>query len=222
MSTRNLTKTIGRSRNRRPNIHIRQPVTQSAFRAFDYAKASGRPLNTYIVINMPQASALTATDDFCRIVHKFRDWLTNKAKQGQPKTPPIYVTSFENPDNNPHVNWVVHIPDYLKTEFQKKLPKWVGKVLGKIGPFDIHVQDVDVNYDKRLAKYILKGTDSRFIQHFHLDNVYEGPQGVIWGRRTAVSQAIGIKARKRADFHPGRGRPYRPGRIYNRQPDALA
>jgi hypothetical protein len=66
-----------------------------------------------------------------------------------------------------------------------------------------------VGYEKRLAKYVVKGTDERSIRHFYLQDVH-APQGTIIGRRTGISRSIGAKARKLAKFHPGKRRPYVP------------
>jgi hypothetical protein len=187
----------------RETEHINRRVTQSAFRAFDYAKVAGPRLNTYVVINIRDTAERGATTAFEKIRHKFRDWLGRRAKLAGADVPPIYVFAFENPNGLIHVNWAVHIPEKLATEFSAKLPKWVEKVQGKVEPFDIDIQPVESNYDKRLAKYIFKGTDPHFVTHFHLQDIHE-PQGKIWGRRAAVSQAIGIRARKKAGFKPVR------------------
>jgi hypothetical protein len=187
----------------RETEHINRRVTQSAFRAFDYAKVAGQRLNTYVVINIRDKMECGATTAFEKIRHKFRDWLGRRTRMVGSHVPPIYVFAFENPNGHIHVNWAVHIPESLAAEFAIKLHKWVEKVQGKVGPFDIHIQAIDAAYDKRLAKYIFKGTDPHFKHHFHLQDIHE-PQGKIWGRRAAVSQAIGIRARKKADFKPFR------------------
>jgi hypothetical protein len=43
-------------------------------------------------------------------------------------------------------------------------------------------------------KYIFKGTDPDYVQHFHLQELH-APQGVVHGKRAGISQAIAIKAR---------------------------
>jgi hypothetical protein len=192
----------------RASDHINRRVTQSAFRAFDYAKVAGRPLNTYAVINLRDVAEQAAATAFERIRHKFRDWLGRRTRKAGQPVPPTYVFAFENPTGHVHVNWAVHIPLHLAAEFQSKLHRWVEKVQGKVGPCDIDTQPINDAYAKRLAKYIFKGTDPLFVSHFHLQDVHE-PQGKIWGRRAAISQAIGIRARKKAGFKPTR-RPYIP------------
>jgi hypothetical protein len=155
------------------------------------------------VINLRDIAEHGATTAFERIRHKFRDWLGRRTKKAGQHVPPIYVFTLENPNGHIHANWAVHVPEALATEFKNKLPKWVEKVQGKVDPYDIDMQPINAAYDKRLAKYIFKGTDPHFAHHFYLQDIHE-PQGKIWGRRAAISRAIGIRARKKAGFRQGR------------------
>ena len=193
----------------RSTHHINHKVTQSAFRAFDYAGEAGHPLNWYVVINLRDETAQAAATAFGKILHKFRDWLTNKRKTVLGCPGPIYVYAFENPSGeHVHVNWVVHIPPGWEREFDKKLRGWIRKVQGPAEPYDLSIQPINQRYAKKLAKYVLKGTDPRYVDHFHLRDEHK-PQGEVWGKRAGISQAIGRKARKKAGFHPGK-RSYRP------------
>jgi hypothetical protein len=97
------------------------------------------------------------------------------------------------------------VPDHLKVEFEKKLRRWVERVAGQIGPYDVSCQSIPEAYAKRLAKYFVKGTDPAFIDHFHLRDVH-APQGKIWGKRAGTSLSIGAAVRREAGFRPPRGR----------------
>jgi hypothetical protein len=194
---------IGESR------HINRRVTQSAFRAFDYAKADGHKLNTYVVLRLRETVAQGAATAFTRIRHKYRDWLTYRGRKLGESLSPIYVYALENPAGWLHVNWAIHIPSEMLPDFERKLEKWVARTQGPVERGDIHVQPIDPQYAKYLAKYMFKGTDPAYVRHFFLQNVHS-PQGSIYGKRAGVSQAIGIKARLRANFHPGRNRSYIP------------
>lgn len=190
----------------RRTSHINRRVTQSVLRAFDYAKDTGRPFNRYVVINLRDTPAESPTDLFRRIVHKYRDWLVNKIKKGVlPKERPIYVYSLENPNGMPHANWVIYVPPALLAEFEKKLPAWVKKAKGDVGDFDIDCQPIDQARYKRLAKYVVKGTDPAFVEHFYLGEVH-APQGQVWGRRAGASIAIGQTVRREANYRPSRRR----------------
>jgi len=201
-----MTKTKGRPSSY--TDHIGRRAAENICHAFDYAKYIEQPLNHYITLNLrgldDDADAAAA---FNRIRHKFRDWLLYATrKSGAVVKEPVYVYTIEAPsDKNPHANWVVHIPPYLSKQFQKKLNVWVARVLGEVGPFDIRVQQVNPMKDKTLAKYVIKGTDERYVSYLHLKE-FAANQGRVWGRRTATSTAIGRTVRKRAGFKPSRDR----------------
>ena len=187
----------------RSTVHINRHQAENICHAFDFAKHIGRPLNTYVVINLHEASANAAASViFERIRHKYRDWLKGRVKRlALDAQPPVYVYAHENPDENPHGNWVVHVPPRLQKEFLLKLRQWVEKAQGGVRPFDIQVKGVDPHTDKTLAKYIIKGTDPHYVPYLHLQD-FAQPQGRVFGRRATPSIAIGRAARKSAGFIP--------------------
>lgn len=201
-----MTKISGESPRLSP--HIRRRVTQNIFRAFDYVKASGDGFNLYAVVNLRDTAHQSATTAFGRICHKYRDWLAHKSKKRGEKLHPRYTFSIESPNGHCHANWVLHIPADLVAEFRQKLPKWLEKVQGDAGPFDIDVQDIVPGTEKSLAKYVLKATEPDFIDHFHLRSYAEkhGNQGTVWGKRAGVSVSIGKAARDKDGFSPRRRR----------------
>lgn len=198
-----LTKIRGQEGAYRPTDHIHRRVTQSIFRGFDYAAHAGTPLNLYVVINLREGSAASAATIFASIRHKYRDWLTHHRNKGRPVTRPVYAFSFENPNGMTHVNWAIHVPACVRHDFERKLRRWVMRAQGECGPQDICCKPINPAYAKRLAKYIVKGTDPDFVAHFHLGEVH-APQGRVWGKRAGVSPAIGKSARAVAGFRPGR------------------
>lgn len=186
----------------RGSAHISRRVTQSVFRAFDFAKAIDRPLNLYVVVNIRETEAACATTVFLRIRRKFRSWLAYKTNNS---VAPAYIYAFENPDGMPHVNWAIHVPEYLHAEFQKKLSRWVARAHQGVEQFDVSCEPVNPAYAKKLAKYIVKGTDPAYVEHFYLGDVHTD-QGVIWGKRAGISPSLGTTARREAGFRPRRGR----------------
>lgn len=182
--------------------HISRKTTQNIYRAFDYAKFRGIPFNLYIVLHLHEAESQIAATIFERVRHKYRDWLAYQAKRFGHRLPPLYVYTFEAPDN-PHVNWVLRVPPFLVDQFLEKLPKWVAKVQGPIGPYDLNVSSVepDKGY-KSLANYMVKGCDPAFIEHFHLQALHDqhGAQGTFWGRRAGVCPALNKTARDTAGY----------------------
>jgi hypothetical protein len=185
--------------------HINRRVTQSIFRACDYAIAIGLPLNFYIVINLHETTAACATSIFADIRHRFRDWLNYRRRKGCEDTPrPTYIYALENPNGtHPHANWAIHIPPQLETEFRRKLRQWVMKAQDVCGIHDCHVQPINQDYAKKLAKYIVKATDPAFIAHFYLGDE-AADQGTIYGKRAGVSPSLGHAVRREANFRPQR------------------
>lgn len=190
--------------------HIGRKAAENVCHAFDYAKHIGQPLNHYITINLRSSRAgnpKAPAEIFQAIRHKFRVWrMYALRKRGSNMMPPAYIYTLEAPSqDHPHANWVLHVPKALVEEFHAKLPQWVAKTCGEVGPFDVEVQVVDPETDKTLAKYVVKGTDPEYVEYLHLDAV-AAPQGRVWGRRVGVSPALSRAARKKADFVPRRDR----------------
>lgn len=187
--------------------HLTRHTAENICHAFDFAKYIGMPLNRYVVINLDERlSDRGATTIFSHIREKFRNWLSNAYKKHGLEPPsPAYVYVHENPDGICHVNWVVHVPEHLQAEFDRKLPGWIRKAKRELGDFDYKAQSVNPHRDKCLAKYIIKGIDEAYIAYLHLQEV-AAPQGRIFGRRATASPSIGRTARREAGFIPRRDR----------------
>ena len=91
------------------------------------------------------------------------------------------------------------------TNSEKKCERWVRRAQGDIRQFDLLASNVDIQTDKSLAKYVIKGVDQRYIAYFHMQS-YAAPQGRIWGRRAGTSPSISRTARNKAGFFPKRDR----------------
>lgn len=182
---------------------INRRTTQSIFRAFDFAAAQGTPLTHYIVIHLDDTAARSAAMAFEKIRHKYRDWQNYGLKKHGRELPPTYVFTMEKPDENPHVNWALHVPEVLSDRFEEKLHNWVERVLGTGSPFRVDVQPINQDYAKYLAKYIVKGTDPAYVDHFHLQKLHV-PQGLCIGKRAGFSPSLGPTARRESGYRPSR------------------
>jgi hypothetical protein len=180
-------------------------VTQSIFRAFDYAKAIGAPLNLYVVLNLHETASKAVATIFSDVRHRYRDWLNYiSRKQWGASATPAYIYALENPSGtHPHANWAIHIPVEFQDDFLKKLPLWLAKAQGHCGTSDCDVQPINQDYAKKLAKYIVKATDPAFIGHFYLA-AEACDQGTIYGKRAGVSPSLGHAVRRAAQFRSGR------------------
>jgi hypothetical protein len=186
---------------------ISRKMTQNIFRAFDFARACGVPFNLYVTLHIHETDAQAAATVFERIRHKYRDWLSYRARALGQTLAPMYAYSFEAP-GNPHVNWVLSIPPELLDAFRSKLPRWIGKVQGPLDRFDLRVAAINPAAYKQMANYLVKGCDPAFLQHFHLNDFFalHGPQGTFWGKRAGVSPSFNKSARAAAGYDARRRR----------------
>ena len=182
--------------------HLSKRVTQQIFNAFDFAKAKGTELTHFLVINLKdtiQQSAYTAVK---KLFHKFGDWLAYKRKKGHTTARPTYAYTLENPSDNIHLNWCVHIPTDLTEEFMEKIPKWMAKIQGSVDADTVWCSSINQSRYKSPANYMVKGTDPEFIEYFFLRPLYDekGPQGPVFGRRGGVSHSLGPKGHIGCEF----------------------
>jgi len=185
---------------------IRKKAAQNIFNAVDFALYLEKPLNYFIVINLvgaPQYDHKSALDE---IMQKYRRWNAyrnrNFRKDVEEDLKPLWVYTLENNlGDNPHANWLVHVPDGCINDFKKKLHLWCQRVLGNYSKGDVYIDEVNIDAYKQPANYILKGIDPFHMQRFHLSKFNKGPQGVVYGCRARPSNALNTSARKKANFN---------------------
>ena len=187
---------------------IRKKAAQNVFNAVDFALHLKTPLNLYILINLvgaPQYNHKMVLDD---IMQKYRRWNSYRNRVFRDRDlPPLWVYTLENNHgNNPHVNWLVHVPDSCIEDFKKKIHLWCKRVLGNYSENDIHITTVNMDAYKQPVNYILKGIDSYYVARFHLEKFYKGSQGVVFGCRARPSNALNVSARKEAGFNAAKFR----------------
>lgn len=179
---------------------INRKVVQTILHAFDFARFIDRPLNQFITIRFDNISPEEAPKAFSAVRAKCSDWLQHKQRSmGLEVEPPYYVYSFENPANDTlHVHWVAHVPAQFEAEFAEKLSQWITRST-KVAPEgqDVCIDEVDPYTDKSLGKYILKGVDPHYADHFYIEASEQGP---VFGRRATASRALQREARKKAGF----------------------
>lgn len=189
----------------RETHHISRKMVQNIMHAFNYARACGIPLNVYTTINLNETDAHASAAIFEMIRHKYRDWLSYRARKLGVRIPPMYAFTFEAPAQ-PHVNWVLRVPPSMLGDFERKLPGWTVKVQA-MRPYDLDVQRIDPDRAyKALANYICKGCDPAYIEHFYLTDLQtaHGDQGAFWGKRAGVSPALNKTAREAARYNAKR------------------
>ena len=179
----------------RPSQEIRTRQTREIMRAARHAWRLGRPLTRYIVINFPEPAEgdeLVPQRTMTAIRNKCRSWWDHKRKAEPSLGALTDVRVWENKHGILHVNWLVRVPEHLEEEFDKKLDRWLGKVVPD-QPAEAVKKTAIYNLNG-LLKYVLKGTEQNNADRFGIDPVN---QGEVWGRRAAASINLGKVARDR-------------------------
>lgn len=187
------------------SIHISRHSAENILHGFDYAKCAGYEMNYQVVIVLRERLDASGATLFKQILRKYRRWFRRvQIKHGNKPIPPIHADTKENPNNNLHVNWALHIPKYLHKEFERKVVDWVNKVQ-VCEKTDIHIQKIKPNTEKNVANYMVKGIDPIYVDYLHLGRI-ASDQGEFYGRRSNISQAVSRMARKKVGFVPKRHR----------------
>jgi hypothetical protein len=174
-----------------------------------HASRIGAPLNTFITV----AWFLTETGDldaaaFQRGNKRMAQWLRDKGAT------PAYIYAHENPasklgDAIPNTHLLVHVPTKHKSAFKAKLPGWFGATLDGATKVEPRTRRGYKGPDR--LQYMAKGADN-FTCRRHGGYRKPGGQGVVWIKRSGVSQNLGQKARDSfyAQYARGTSRPTTP------------
>ena len=167
--------------------------------AAEYAYWSNHPLNRFVTIHLEKAGVhLTAHAFITKLTKQIGDWLRVS------KMPPCYLWVLEN--HSPtglHVHLLFHVPRDRQREFSNRLRTWIKHAGGKRRPGVLNSKPIGRKPDEPsggryiaalegLLKYLLKGSDPRLC---HDLGIRHTPQGVVRGKRCAVSESLGQKAR---------------------------
>jgi hypothetical protein len=181
----------------RDSCHIDRRQARNLMDATYYARTRlvelGRPLNTFVTLNFDHTDC--PPEHVSSRFEKLRDnhfvrWLRYRAS-----APAYYVWAVENSGGDTHVHWVVHVPPSLRESFRTKLPEWLGQVAGTIRFAESAIDVRPVSNLPGLARYLLKGMDSRYAPRYSVRHV---PQGLVHGKRCGVSKSLGPAARTRS------------------------
>lgn len=169
-------------------------------RSIRFAAEIGRPLNTQITIQFGATScdAENVGPAFRRLIRNyFTPWLRPTRGSPTDHRPAAWYYFVENVHEHAHhphgthVHWVAHVPPGLRPAFEAKLPYWVGRVAGMVHDTAVVIDVRDADRPRGTARYAgkaLKPADAkrRGIRPIH--------QGVVFGRRLSISEAIHTSA----------------------------
>ncbi|WHA41925.1 hypothetical protein [Agrobacterium larrymoorei] len=184
--------------------YLNYNTASNILHAFDFAKSIAMPLNFMITINF--YDDVDATEKFKVIRKLYREWISAKRKTTVTASylnPWVYV--FENPHQNNHVHWVVHIEKQYRSELRLKIKEWVAQNSIETKKNQVDFQDINIFEDKVVANYLVKGVNYDACVRLNLQH-YKKYQGFVKGQRARVAICIGRTARKRANFNPRRDR----------------
>lgn len=153
----------------------------------------------FVTINFSEAGVAPerASEIFAKLRDcKFSPWIRRPPRNsGHAKVRPTFAWVLENGGNVIAAHWLVHLPEGRVTDFQARLPAWLGAVTGAdaitVAPV-IHVRRA---YRPRGArKYMLKGIDPGIARFY---GIRPQDQGAVDGKRAGVSQSLGPSIKRR-------------------------
>jgi hypothetical protein len=199
----------------------------NALHAIRYAADIGRAFNTLVTINF---ATLGLGDDEAGAIFQelqarvSRWWGYQRDNKGRADLGRIMgVHSHANPAGSRHVHWMLHVPEWARDEFEEIVANRLCK-LTQTDDLKDALHFLDVKHAGNMAKYMFKGVDPLYAEHFYMKAVNEG---TVTGRRTGASRACGHAARRDAKWvrkqRPkedlGHARPSRPsGPLLPRHP----
>lgn len=175
--------------------------TLNGFHATRYATSRGRPLTRMVSINFTR---LQVPEEACGAMFRtLRDRVARAWKyadeQGEDLGSFDYILAHENPGARRNVHWAVHVPADHTDWFDRTVRQRLAKLAGRPLPQGT-IEFTEISTPGNTAKYILKGVNRTYVDHFHMRN-WASDQGVVSGRRFATSRSIGRTARRRANWH---------------------
>lgn len=186
----------------RVSNHINRHPAVNIHHATRMAKRQGTPLNWAVTINFGVAGIdpAVASQLFQRLLaQRFAPWLRRSASNDN-NLPPTYVWTLEAPNGPVNGHWLLHLPDRLFGQFERRLSRWFEGLSGQpIPPRALHFQPI---YNPTgMRWYALKGINPVWAKHLGVMHV---PQGTITGKRSGSSRNLGPLARARAGYRPKR------------------
>lgn len=205
---------------------LRPETARTLLHAERFARAAGTPLNLFVTIKfaLPSRSGKPAHKLFSQYIwgNTRRRWMA-MSKRRRSSVPFTAIAVFENPLKRKtgnrhlygpyHVHWMLHWDLHEVSKFKYHIRKHMRKRFHKFK--NSHLRIIEVWDSVKCVKYMAKGIDAPFADHFYLKH---SPQGPIHHRRIMTTRSIGTKARKNAPASWRRPRPsYRGSRTLNRR-----
>lgn len=170
------------------------------FHAVRFSTSRKRPLNLLITIDattlgIPEKDAGVFLREVWARVSRW--WAYQRDVKNRPLGSFDAFMVHENPNQGPrHAHWFIHAPGEARSDIEKIICSRIAKMRG-LDDLDRTVHFRDVNSPGGVAKYMLKGIDPAYADHFFTE---AHNQGEITGRRMTISRSIGFSAREKAGW----------------------
>jgi hypothetical protein len=181
----------------RPSISISAKQTAGVIDASIFAWSSGQPLTRFVTVNLKRVEI--RPQQFISAYTKLAgDWIATK------DAPRTYIAVIEKPSPGPlNVHFLFHVPEPLMEGFTRKQTGWARQIGIRIIKGTIQSKALGTkagraeSLGERTISYMLKGADPSACRLLRIDHVH---QGVVLGKRIAVAQSIGAKARDEGGY----------------------
>lgn len=164
-----------------------------------YDRDNGGRMNLFVTLNFThtESSPSDASYAMQRLVSdRFSRWFryqsTRASRLGDGAFGPVIYTWVAEAKSGRHFHWCLHMPEELRLDFEKRLPKWISDVVGPISDEGGCINIRDIYGIMGAARYCMKG-----INPIHAGRRHIRPeeQGTVYGKRVAISRSLSKKAR---------------------------
>lgn len=171
------------------------------FKAMRYDRDYAKRMNLSITLNFSYTDSDQSDASYAMqrlISDRFSRWFRYQSKKalrlGKEPFGPATYTWVAEAKSGRHFHWCVYMPDELRSAFEERLPKWIADVVGPITDVDGCINIKQVYAVMGLARYCMKGINPIQAGRRH---VRPEEQGIVYGKRVAISRSLGKKARQK-------------------------
>lgn len=173
--------------------------TLNGLHAVRFCSDTGTPMTHVLTLDLEW---VRADDSGGRVLKELRQrvtrwWRDQRDRKGRDLGSFKGMLVIANPGYL-HGHWLLHLPEEVVADFLAVVVSRLAKITGvseERATDACHLKPVGA--PGTLAKYVLKGVDPYYADHFHIE---AQPEGFVEGRRVSISRAISKTARKRAGW----------------------
>lgn len=173
---------------------LRPESARSLLHAERFARKALAPMDTALTIEFSSAlsGSVQPYELFRKIWENTRRAWNYRVKQGAAHGTFDAIAVWEQPPNGPiHVHWLLRWSPLDRDDLEKRIRRALKKLAPTMPDRCLKVQPATTT--SRFAKYMAKGIDAPYADHFYLKH---SPQGPIHHRRIIISRSLGPTARK--------------------------